>query len=136
LTPFVLDASMTMAWCFADESTSYSSTVLDSLRSARAVAPAIWPVEVANVLALAVRHDRITLAESVRLANLIKALSIEVEGQTLPHVLDAVLPLAHGQRLTAYDASYLELAIRLALPIATLDEHLKNSARRLGVPLV
>ena len=63
--PFVLDASMTMSWCFADESTPYSRRVLDSLLDSYVEVPALWTFEIANVLAVNEKRQRLTKAASI-----------------------------------------------------------------------
>jgi predicted nucleic acid-binding protein len=134
--PFVLDASMTMSWCFDDEATAASEEVLRQLAHTGAEVPVLWHFEVANVLAVSLRRKRITLeTASVFLARL-KRLRIVVEDREQPVTADELLPhvLAHG--LTAYDAAYLELARRNHYPLATLDKDLIAGARKEGVQVL
>lgn len=131
----VVDCSVTMAWCFEDEVTPYAEAVLDRLRDEEAVVPAIWPLEVANVLLVAERHQRIREAQTVRFTQLLQSLPITIEGESLPGALGAILSLGRECGLSAYDAAYLEVAARRGLAFATQDKRLIAAARRLGVPL-
>ncbi len=134
---FVLDASVTLAWCFADESTDDTEQILDMLSSgSNAVVPAIWPVEVANALLVAERRKRITLAQVTSLLGRIGLLPILVEPTLTERTFVAVLNSARREQLSAYDGSYLELAMREGLPLATMDQSLKRSAKNSGVVLL
>jgi predicted nucleic acid-binding protein len=118
MAPFVVDASMTLSWCFADEATPYSRRVLGALETAYAVVPALWPFEVANVLALAEHRKRISQEGIAAFLETLRRLPIEIERREALWLWQAVLPLAREHRLTAYDAAYLDLARweRLSLP--------------------
>ena len=132
----VMDASVTMAWCFEDEATPYTEAVLDLLRNTGAVVSAVWPLEVANVLLVGERRQRLTPARTARFVQLLQSLPITVDTEVLTRALGPVLALAREPGLTAYDATYLELAMREGLPLATQDAQLSAAATRLGVPLV
>jgi predicted nucleic acid-binding protein len=133
----VLDASVTLAWCFADESTAYTEGVLDLLATGtEAVAPAIWPFEVANALLMAERRKRITVAQVTSMLQRIVDLPINVEPIRVDRAFGQILAAAREEKLTEYDAAYLELAMREGWPLASLDEQLKQSARSAGVSLV
>jgi predicted nucleic acid-binding protein len=134
--PTVLDASVAMAWCFSDETTEYAKRVLGALNDDSAVLPAIWPLEVANTLCVAVRRGRLEPAAEARFIALLRVLPLSIEGTDLDRVLVEVLRLAREQNLSSYDASYLELAMRQGLPLATADERLAQAARAAGVELV
>jgi len=136
LSELVLDASVALAWCFEDETTPATQKVLQILAVEAASVPAIWPVEVANVLALAERRRRITPAESAEFIGRLEGLAIEVDSGTLSRAFTRILDLAREERLTAYDAAYLELAMRLGVPLATTDGPLSAAAMRLGVTVV
>jgi predicted nucleic acid-binding protein len=133
---FTLDASVTMAWCFEDETDAYTDSVLDRLQSTEAIVPAIWPLEVVNVLLGGLRHGRVTEARALRFLQFLQALPIEVDPAIQSVPLAAVLHLARSQQLSSYDAAYLELAIRGGLPLATKDQRLRAAAGRTGVSLV
>jgi predicted nucleic acid-binding protein len=133
---FVLDASVTLSWCFEDEATPYGEAVLDRLKNATALVPAIWALEIANVLAEGERRRRLTEAQSRRFVNLLTELPIVVEPLAAERVFDAVLALARARTLSAYDAAYLELAARSGRPLATQDERLSAAARTTGVRIL
>jgi predicted nucleic acid-binding protein len=132
----VLDASVVLAWCFDDEATSATREVLGRLDTDSAIAPSLLPLEIANVLALAERRKRISPGRVAGFVELIDTLAIEMEEQTSARILHDVLNLARAEVLTAYDACYLELAMRLGLPLASKDVALRQAATRLGVPLL
>jgi hypothetical protein len=50
---FVVDNSVVMSWCFEDEGNGYAEAVLESLEDREAFVPAIWPLEVENILLVA-----------------------------------------------------------------------------------
>jgi predicted nucleic acid-binding protein len=134
---FVLDASVTLAWCFPEERAKYPDAVLDLLsRGAEAAAPAIWPFEVANALLAGERRQRMTVAQVTSMLSRITRLPISVDPVHTVHAFNQILPLARQSRLTQYDASYLELALRLSLPLATLDVQLQRAAKDAGLPLL
>ena len=132
--PFVIDTSVTTAWCFDDEATDETDTLLDELRSDQAVVPSVWQLEVTNVLLVAERRRRITEAQAARFLELLLHLPILLD----PSPTDVTAILAAGRRhsLSAYDAAYLVLAERLAAPLATLDGRLVTASRAAGVPLL
>jgi len=130
---FVIDASVTMAWCFEDEATRGTDELLGRLATEDAYAPSVWPLEVTNVLLVAERRGRLVESKAMRFVALLDQLPIAVD----PHVTIGDL-LAGGRRhaLSAYDAAYLFLAQRLAMPLATLDNTLAAAAHAAGVELV
>jgi predicted nucleic acid-binding protein len=125
-----------MAWCFQDESTAYTESVFDRLWETDVLVPAIWPLEVGNVLLSGERAHRLTQADTARFLQVLQALPIIVDTQTSPRAFGPVLALGRENGLSAYDAAYLELAMREGLALATLDESLRTAAGRAGVPLV
>ncbi len=131
---FVVDASVTMAWCFEDEATPATEAVLDRLRSERALVPAIWPLEVANVLLVAQRRGRVSEAQIGRFERLLTQLPIDVDETSTD--IASLVALGRTHQLSSYDASYLLLAERAGLPLATLDDRLTQAAARAGVPLM
>ena len=130
---FVLDCSMTMAWCFEDEADPRADAVLASLATQEAVVPSLWPLEVANVLATCERRGRITSAEIAQFLQMLGNLPIIVDSETAKRAFGEVLSLARTEQLSAYDAAYLELALREGCPLSTLDGTLAASSNRLGV---
>lgn len=133
---FVLDNSVALAWCFEDEQTPAIMAVLDLVTEMGAVAPQLWPVEALNGLLVAERRGRISAPLRARLAGFLQALPIAIDNAMAERVWAATAPLAERHGLTAYDAAYLEVALRLALPLATTDAALVGAAREAGVALV
>jgi predicted nucleic acid-binding protein len=135
---FVLDNTVTMAWCFADEATKLTETLLRRLSNLTDIAtvPALWLYEVVNVTELAVRKGRITAEKADAFLESLADLPIEIENPALLQIFVSVRALVGQYKLTAYDASYLELAIRQNLPIATSDKALAKAAQAAGVNLV
>jgi predicted nucleic acid-binding protein len=132
---FVVDNSIVMSWCFIDETNPYADKVLERLSGATAFVPAIWPLEVVNVLLVAERRKRLSEADSIRFLTLISQLPIIVEQERPERFMMEVLALARGNNLSSYDASYLGLSMRKGLPIATLDARLINAAKMANVPI-
>ncbi len=133
---FVLDASVTLAWCFTDETSTYADGVLARLEQEEAIAPAIWPLEVANGLLNAERRRRLNAGDIPRVRELLAALPVGIEMTELEAALGGVLELAKSPALSAYDAAYLALAARRGLPLATIDVGLRQACERAGVSLV
>jgi predicted nucleic acid-binding protein len=134
---FVLDNTVTMAWCFTDEATEFTKTLLNRLSNLtdRAVVPALWLYEVANVVELAVRKRRIPAEKALAFLESLADLPIEVENPSRAQVFVTVRTLARQYQLTAYDAA-LELAIRHNLPMVSLDKALSRAALAAGVNTV
>ena len=130
----VVDASVTLAWLFEDESNAYTEKALSRLETENAMVPGIWLYEVANVLVLAERRGRITEAVSRQFRELLSRLPIQVDHLGQTELWSSATHLAREHGLTAYDAAYLELAMREGLPLATQDKALKEAARAAGVP--
>ncbi len=129
----VLDASVALAWCFEDEANSYTEAVLEALAEGEALVPTVWPLEVGNGLLVAERRGRLTQADTVQFLALLQQLPIAVEPETPERMLGELLSLAREYRLSSYDASYLDLAMRRGLPLATQDKGLRQAAARCGV---
>lgn len=136
LDGFVLDCSVTMAWCFDDEATHYTDGVRDLLVDVRAAVPTIWPLEVANAAIVGERRNRLDETRCSRFFSLLNALPIVVDEETSPRAFRKIPQLCRAHRLSAYDAAYLELAIRRGLPLACLDGKLRAAAIAVGVPLL
>jgi predicted nucleic acid-binding protein len=117
------------------EADEYADAVLDRLATTRAVVPALWPLEVANALLMGERRKRSTEAETIKWTGILASLPIVFDGETNAHAWSDTLSLARGHNLTAYDAAYLELAIRRGLPLATIDGKLKRAAETVGIAL-
>ncbi len=136
MTAFVVDCSVTVTWCFEDEATPASDGLLDRLGEDSAAAPAIWPLELGNVLVMAERRGRIDAAQLAEFVALVRELPVAIDQETPQRALDEVLALARTEGLTTYDASYLELAMRLGVPLATQDKELRQAAEKLGTPVL
>ena len=134
--PFVLDASVSLSWCLPDELSDQSARLLRMLEEDAAVVPRLWLTEHANGLLVAERRGRLTPVAAARANEILLALPITQANLSLGEVLGAVLELARGQRLSAYDATYLALALRDGFALATLDTRLRAAARNVGVRLV
>ena len=130
---FVLDDSVALAWYFKDEADPYADAVAARFPAARATVPVIWPLEIANAVLIGERRQRSTEAQAAKWLGYLGSLPIAVDDQTNDRAWGDVLGLARAQRLSAYDAAYLELALRRGLPLATLDDKLKAAASAVGV---
>jgi len=132
---FVLDCSVSAAWCLQEAGSAAAEKILELMSGADVLVPSLWLVEMANVLAVAQRRGRISPADAVRAENLLRVLPIRIDPvrhDDLPRL--RAVAVEHG--LTAYDAGYLELAMRNRLPLATLDEVLRRAANKAGVELL
>lgn len=132
---FVVDASMTLAWCFEDESTEATESILDRLVGAGGVAPAHWALEVANGLRYAASSGRVADVHVKRAREIVRQLPVEIRPVETSTALFLIEP-ARQHDLTVYDAAYLGLAEALGLGIATLDKRLAAACRTVGVPLI
>ena len=133
---FVLDNSVTMCWLLADgkpADVAYAETVLDALKAAQALVPSLWALEAANVIAKGEAKGFVTEARSQAFIVLLGRLNIVPDAATAIHALGDTLHLARRYKLSAYDAAYLELALRTGSPLATLDADLKKAAQVAGV---
>lgn len=132
---FVLDASVTLAWCFDDTTSVMVERALDALQTGgEALVPSLWRLEVANVLVIAERRQRLVEADLMRFTALLGKLAVQVIPDTPEIAVCVALARRHG--LTAYDATYLDLAQRSGLPLATLDDRMATAARVAGVALL
>ncbi len=132
---FVVDASMTLAWCFDDEASAETEAVLRRLLLEGAIAPAHWSLEVGNGLRFGERRGRIDKAKLAVAESLLTDLFVDVVAIDIPTMLRAV-DVARRHDLTVYDAAYLDLAARRGLGLATIDEQLATACRKARVPLI
>jgi predicted nucleic acid-binding protein len=134
VTGIVIDASVTLSWCFPDEQTPMSLNVLDRLKSGeQALAPAFWSLEVLNTLLLGEHKGRITPEQTKAFFDTLRVLSPALDYASLEQVAGAVQIICRDRRLTPNDALYVELALRSGCPLATLDQPQREAARALGV---
>jgi len=131
---FVLDASVALSWCFADEVSPASVQVRERLATERGVVPALWLYELANALTVAVRRGRMSAETAADMARLLVSLPIDLAEPVRD--LTELMHLAAQHDLSAYDAGYLHLAITSELSLATLDDALGVAARAAGVRLL
>lgn len=118
----VVDASVSAAWFLPDEATPFTEAALSATASAEVWVPALWWLEIGNLLIHAQRRQRISAAKRIELLAAAQALRLRVDRE--PVALATLDALADRHRLSAYDAAYLELALRRQLPLATLDSAL------------
>jgi predicted nucleic acid-binding protein len=138
MNEFILDASVTMAWLLSDARPSdrrYAAAVLEALKdpNSQASVPGIWALEVANVIARAEGKGLLSEAQSEAFLEMLAGAPIRPDAATFARALTDTLQVARRHALSSYDASYLELALRSGLPLATLDADLARAARRAGV---
>ena len=129
----VLDCSVTMAWCFEDESNELTDAVLGVFGETEVWVPEVWPLEVANVLLVAERHGRLNATDSARFIELLAGLPIVIECGTHERALGTVISKGRELNLSAYDATYLDLAQRKGAVIATRDRKLMQACSAAGV---
>jgi len=133
---FVLDSAVALTWCFEDERTPETQLLLQRVVESGAIVPVLWPLEVLNALATAERRRRLDRDSRHTLARSLKELPIRLDLDSAAAAWTDTAALAERHQLTLYDASYLELAIRLGLPIGTLEEALRKAAQTLDVPVL
>jgi predicted nucleic acid-binding protein len=132
-----VDVSAILSLCFDDEDSVYGRRVLETVAAgASVVVPAIWPIELANGLLSAERKKRLDHVGLVSFRALLGGLAISVDEPSLARTLGVILPLARKHRLTAYDAAYMELALREQCPIASLDRELVAACLATGMTVV
>ncbi|MGH2558666.1 MAG: type II toxin-antitoxin system VapC family toxin [Thermomicrobiales bacterium] len=132
---FVVDASVTLAWLITGEITPYTNAIRARLRSEQVYVPPIWPYEVSNALLVAERRGRMSQAQVTDVLQRLDDLAITVELEALERVPQDVVALARQLNLTVYDASYVELALSRALPIATIDNRMRTAAAQVGLEI-
>ena len=131
----VVDASITLAWCFPDEQTPASLKVRDRLKAGEvARVPAFWSAEVLNSLLVGERKGRITQEQTGMFFEALLALNPAIDHAGLEQVVGEVQTICRDHRLTPYDALYVELALRTGCPLATLDEPQREAPLALGIP--
>jgi predicted nucleic acid-binding protein len=135
VTGIVIDASVALAWCFPDVASDYADGVLVALEDRTVMVPAIWPVEITNALLVGERRKRIRQPEVQRFVELLKGLTIVEDGQPFADTVSNILPLAREYDLSAYDAAYLDVAVRHGAPLATLDGALQKAAHAAGIKI-
>jgi predicted nucleic acid-binding protein len=133
---FVLDASITLAWCFDDEDSVLADQVVARIVNEDAVAPVIWPLELANSFLSAERRGRTSISQTRSMLDVVQGLRVTLHQVHFTSGLEDVIMLGREESLSAYDASYVHLALANGLPLATLDSRLKVACEQVGVPLL
>ena len=133
MSGIVVDASVALAWCFPDEASEYADGVLVALEGRTVIVPAIWALEITNALLVGERRKRVRQPDIRRFVELLRGLTITEHSQTIADTVINVLPLAREYGLSAYDAAYLDLAVRQGAPLATLDSALQKAGRSAGI---
>jgi predicted nucleic acid-binding protein len=136
MSAIVVDASVALSWCFDDEASPETEAILDRVRLDGAVVPGLWRLELANVLLWAERRGRTILGGVTARLEQIARLPIATDTETVRRAWREILALARAENLTTYDASYLELAIRHGVALATKDTVLAAAASRVGVSVI
>ena len=136
MSQFVLDGSVALSWFLPDEAAVWPPVAVETMLKSKIHVPGLWHLEVAHGLLKAERRRRITEAERRSAIRFLSGLSIAIDDLTATQAWGSALALAERHRLTPYDASYLELAIRLTLPLATRDKELRAAASVCDVPLL
>ena len=135
---FVVDASVALLWLVPQTNpagTAYAESALLALRESQALVPSLFALEIANVVAKVEAKGVVSEADSQRFIYLLGQLDLVTDVDTMAHALADTLNLARRYRLSAYDAAYLELALRRGLPLATLDTDLAQAAAKAGLSL-
>lgn len=131
----ILDCSATLSWLMPDEICPDAQSLLDLVVKQGAYVPNLWFLEVANSLLVAVKRKRIKREQRVVILSSLKDLLIEIDPNTADYAFSKISDMAEAYQLTVYDASYLELAIRLKGILATMDNALIKVANKLEIPL-
>jgi predicted nucleic acid-binding protein len=131
---WVLDASLALAWALPDETSIQAERFLNRLTAKDVLwVPSLWWVEIANALIVAERRKRLTEADGTRLKKLYGDLPMKTDVLSGPDFIERLHHLAKAYTLSAYDAAYLELALRRGLGLATTDLHLRSASQKAGV---
>ncbi len=136
MTGFILDNSVAMRWLLATPKAAdqkYAERVLKSLSDVDTIVPNLWHLEVSNVLLGAEKRGEIDSGDSEGFIIQLENLPIHVDSLTMHQAFSRIINLARTYKLSSYDASYLELAIREGLPLATLDSDLRKAAKKAKV---
>ena len=131
----VIDASVALAWCFPDEANDYADKVLVALEGRSILVPALWPIEITNALVVAERRKRIIQSSIRRFIELLSGLTVIMVAQSATESVSNILPLAREYNLSAYDAAYLDVALRDGAPLATLGKELQEAGRTAGIEI-
>ena|SRR5215203_4434881 len=133
----MLDVSVALSWFFDDEFSSHSESIAGIMPRSQALVPIVWPLEMANGFLTAFRRGRLPETKAPALIGALDRLRVDIDRGIAPEFLfQTTLTIGIAHRLSAYNASYLELAIRRGLPIATQDERLLQAAGAAGIGIL
>jgi len=138
MTDFVLDNSVAMRWLLASEKVSdqkYAEQVLESMRHVDALTPNLWHLEAVSVLLGAEKRGEVSLGEIERFISQLENLPVHVDTLTAHQAFSRTLSLSRAYKISSYDASYLELAMREGLSLSTLDKKLIKAAKKADVEI-
>lgn len=135
MSEIVIDASVALAWGFPDEASAFADRVLMALEGQTIVVPSLWAIEIANAILVAERRKRIRQPEIRRFVELLGDLTVVMDSQTVTESVGNILPLGREYGLSAYDAAYLDVAMRHGAPLATLDGDLQKVGRKAGIDI-
>lgn len=133
-TPFILDCSIAMTWCFQEESNKYSKFVLNYCNKFGAIVPKLWYLEITNTLLVAEKRSRLDATSIIGFVDLFYSLPINVTNFNFP--MHEIINVARSNNLTSYDATYLLTAMHEGLALATNDKALIKACHNNGVPLL
>ncbi len=134
--PFVLDSSVALSWILPDEANPTLDHVCDLLIDDVAIVPPVWPLEIGNVLLVAIKRNRLTPRDMSQLVMVLRRLPFEIDTASTERALEEILSLGKKYDLTTYEASYLELAKRRGIPLATLDGQLRKACLSAKISLL
>jgi predicted nucleic acid-binding protein len=135
--PFVADSSIALAWVHPNQATALSRALLADVEAGAVIhVTSLWPLETGNALLVAVRRKLITDTQRKSALSLLSRLNVVIDGETASLAWTTISDLAGKHHLSLYDSTYLELALRKTLPLASRDEPLRLAARREGVKIL
>ena len=135
MTGVVVDASVALAWCFPDEGSDYADRVLVAVEGHVVLVPALWSIEITNALLVAEKRKRIKQVETRRFIDLLSELTVVMDARSVADAVSDILPLGREYVISAYDAAYLDVAIRHGVPLATLDSNLRKAGSSAGIEI-
>ena len=136
MSAFILDCSVTIAWCIEDEATQKTDALLERLRDFGAFVPQLWGYEFANVMLQAHKRKRLSSSQLVTVFELMEDLPITIVGETVFAAFKDIMAISQAENLTSYDSAYLALAMGKKLPLATLDKALRRACKNVGVAVL
>jgi len=134
---FVADASIGLAWVHPTQSTALTAGLLRDVEAgAELHVPGLWPLEICNALLVMTRRRLVTHQQQKSAFLFLSKLTVALDSEAALLAWRAIPDLAAKYNLSAYDACYLELAIRKGLPLASRDEPLRTAARKCAVKVL